>query len=304
MVHLLPAISMLYWYGPRWTGGSSGYAPGVVDERAALLALPLNLLWLWALGLSLPARIGCAGWLWPCGMQLSETNVVYRLAPELPWRAWRWIYGAHWCTCAAWAAYLLLPRDALLAYGIFVASGFVWMPFTNAWWITFLVALFVHDAPFFRGMVACSGATTAIGWYGTRLLVPYAFKSLLNAWIFEPVQRWMPACVSKAVDRMQLQTSSAFFAVARLGDICVHLIPTVSSIFLFADCVSMKVALASVPCNLMYWAATGGERLADTNRLYGVSPEPPNYVWKFIYGSHCALCLTVSGACFAWQGYA
>jgi len=65
------------------------------------LALPLNMFWFSGLTLG----IGKLPWT----AQLEDTNTVYRVAPSLPARCWRWIYGSHWAACALWFVLLTFP---------------------------------------------------------------------------------------------------------------------------------------------------------------------------------------------------
>mmetsp|Transcript_29942 Transcript_29942/g.85737 ORF Transcript_29942/g.85737 Transcript_29942/m.85737 type:complete len:479 (+) Transcript_29942:39-1475(+) len=298
VVHLLPGVLMLYWHGPSLSRG-----PCVPAGIAAVAAsLPLNMLWLWSLGGSLPTQPG-GTWavrrrLWPWGLRLSETNAVYGVEPLLPDGAWGWIFGSHWLVCAVWAACLTLPRDVLLAYSVFMGHGLLWLPFTNAWWTVFLIAVFSSGVgPYFRGIAACCGATTAIGWYGTQMLVPYALPCLLGVWIFDPVERRAPTWVSSRI--LRLKGSNAVINLLRFGDLFLHFFPTLTAMILFRGDISRGSALASLPCNLLYLASTRSTKFADTNLIYRVTPEPPAYVWTFIYGSHLAFCGCVFLACCA-----
>jgi len=203
--------------------------------------------------------------------------------------------GSRWLACGAWIVALFLPCDVLLAYGVFVAFGLAQAPFTKAWWANFLLAVLVHNGPLFRGIVACNAATVAIGWYGAQILLPGAFRALVDVWVVVPLTRVAPCGISSMVS--QMQDTAAFLVVARCGDMFVHFIPTLTAVYMFASHITLTAALASLPCSLMYLAATGSASLADTNRIYGVRPEPPRYIWQFIYGSHVAFCIGLCVAC-------
>jgi len=293
-VHLLPCLFMLIRYGPLQPDG------GIVTSLTALTALPVNVLWLWGLGLRL-SKSSRRLRLWPFGMELQETNVVYCVEPNVPVAAWKWIYGSHWLACSAWAACLLLPFDVLFAYGIFALHGLAWLPFTNAWWAAFLIALFGSDAvgPTFRGIVACCAATVSIGWYGTQILLPYVFESLVKVWVIDAVHRFAPVLSRFLPEKLH---GSLMLRVARVGDLFVHLFPTMLAFALFASKITPAVALFALPSNMIYWTCTRTESFEDTNKMYGVNPQPPKFIWSYIYGSHWAFCAATFCICRLTQG--
>lgn len=289
-VHGLPAALVLWWHGP------SPGSPGTATPLAVAATLPMNVLWLWGLGLSLSREEGAKLRLWPFSMSLSETNAVYQVAPELPWQAWRWIYGSHWAACGLWLAYLLLPPQGLLAVAIFVVHGAAGIPYTNAWWSTFLVCLYGRgDYAFLEGVCACCALTTAVGFYATQILVPHAFMSLVRAWVVVPVQKYGPRWFSRAVTAASRHP--AFAVAAHLGDLFLHLIPTSVATYMYWNSITSGTVLLALPTNLIYWAATGSKTLAETNRIYGVSPPLSSRMWHFVYGSHWVLCLLLLLAC-------
>jgi len=298
-VHALPATVVLYWHGPRvYLDGT--IEPGTATVTASLTALPLNLLWLWGLGLALePVNEEPWPWnlrLWPRHMLLKETNRVYGIAPELPLRAWQWAYGSHWGACTLLLCCHLLPSGAKLAYLVFAAFGLCRMPFTTAWWFTFLLSVFIDGlSPLFLGIVCCCAATTAIGWYGLQLFLPYVFQSLLSVWVFRPAERWAPKSISLLLHRFR--NSCGLMLLMRFGDLLLHLVPTLTATWWLRSNLSFKVALAALPCNLIYLAFSRCTSLAQTNQMYGIHPEPPNYIWYCIYGSHWAFCIAVGAMC-------
>jgi stearoyl-CoA desaturase (delta-9 desaturase) len=107
IVHGIPAILMLWWHGPGISMAGVPYA-GTVGLPAVAVALPLTVIWLWAVGLSL-------GKLW--SVRLADTNAAYCVAPALPQKAWLWVHGSHWGVCLLWGACLALPSSCVwLAY--------------------------------------------------------------------------------------------------------------------------------------------------------------------------------------------
>mmetsp|Transcript_80349 Transcript_80349/g.239331 ORF Transcript_80349/g.239331 Transcript_80349/m.239331 type:complete len:469 (+) Transcript_80349:67-1473(+) len=298
-VHGLPAVMVLYWHGPsvRWDGT---VVPGTATLLAVAATLPMNILWIWGLGLGLPGREGdgCPSRtrLWPRGMRLADTNCVYRVAPELPERAWRWIYGSHWAACSIWLSCLVLPKQVIIAFGIFAVFGLRRLPYTTAWWTLFLLSLYGgSDYPMLRGVCACCAVTTATGFYGTQILLPYAFMSLVRVWVVLPVQRLGPRWFAEPL--VKASETWAFEVAARLADLCIHLLPTTVAVRIFRDGVTSGAALAALPTNLIYLASTGSSTLAETNKIYGVVPPPPLSIWRFIYGSHWLICSAILFIC-------
>jgi len=98
---------------------------------------------------------------------------------------------------------------------------------------------------------------------------------------------------------LRLKGSNAVINLLRFGDLFLHFFPTLTAMVLFRGDISRGSALASLPCNLLYLASTRSTKFADTNLIYCVKPEPPAYVWTFIYGSHLAFCGCVFLACCA-----
>jgi len=302
-VHLLPAALVLWWHGPPLFSSAGHGEPlrsGAVGLSAALAVLPMNVFWLWGLGtMGMPKQKPRLR-LWPIcgGIRLKDTNVAYCVAPELPEDAWMWVYGSHWCVCALWAAAMLLPSDVAVALSIFAFFGAIRQPYTGAWWTLFLAALSTRW-PLLQGMACCCGATTSIGFYGTQLLEPYVFKSLMWAWIEKPAQKLGPRWLG---DMFAIALESPYFMFAlHVGDLFVHLIPTSLAVLWFWRSVTFQAALVSLPTNLLYLAATRYRTLAATNAIYGVDPMLPDYVWSFIYCSHWLLCVTVMVVCSVLQ---
>mmetsp|Transcript_23013 Transcript_23013/g.52707 ORF Transcript_23013/g.52707 Transcript_23013/m.52707 type:complete len:472 (-) Transcript_23013:80-1495(-) len=306
-VHGLPAAMVLYWHGPSasWDGRVSS---GTVTPAAVAAALPLNVFWLWGLGVGLPRAKGGA-WLsglrlWPANMKLTDTNLVYCVAPALPRSAWLWIYGSHGIACGLWVTCLLLPRPLLVAYAIFIGTGLAKLPYTQAWWMVFLCSLCTYGSPswsFLQGMCACCGITTAAGFYGTQILAPYAFWSLVEVWALQPCERYAPAWLSRRL--RAVSGTAAFPYLARAGDTALHLVPTMTALYLFYSKVTCGAALAALPSNLAYMLATGSTRFAECNQVYGVKPELPNYVWWYIFVVHWAICsgaICLAAAYGAW----
>lgn len=284
-VHLLPALMVLYAHGPSLRGGQ--LLPGTPTAFAVGLALPLNVFWLWGLGLGMPSNPRLK--LWPRGMLLTETNVVYRVEPKLPQHAWNWIYGSHWCVCASWLACLVLPGEVLFVYGVFLFVGLVQHPFTEAWWTLFLAALYGGGAwPLLESITWCCAVTTSTGFYGTQVLVPGAFRGLMQTWLVNPVCRRAPA--RHAPTLRALTETSAFFVAARIGDLFLHALPTSVAIYLFRGSITSFAALAALPTNLLWLVGSGQTTLAGTNKVYGIAPDLPGYVWNFIYMSHWVFC--------------
>jgi len=110
-VHGTPAVLMLLWHGP---GLSSS---GIVTATAVLIALPLNILWLWGVvfGLGRP----------PWKARLVDTNAIYRISPVLPERCWQWIYGSHAAACALWFVLLVFPTG-VARYGASIPILWAW----------------------------------------------------------------------------------------------------------------------------------------------------------------------------------
>jgi len=111
-LHALPALWVVFRHGPGVSFQGAAYS-GSVTPAAVALALPLNMLWLWGVGLSLGK---------PWGGSLADTNAAYRITPALPKKAWTWIHGSHWAVCLLWGALLMLPT-------------------TYAWWAGSLLAV-------------------------------------------------------------------------------------------------------------------------------------------------------------------
>jgi len=299
VVHLMPGLLMVRWYMPSLT---SGVGSGV-GFWSALAALPLNLIWLWFFGLSKqPDSDTSKPWLvrrhiWPMGLELKETNAAYNVEPALPSVALEWAFGSHLFVCASIAAWLGLPTDVAIAYGVFAVHGLLWQPFTTAWWIVWLISLFSpHVGPLYRGIVACCGATVAIGWYGTQFLVPSALECLVGVWLFDPVDRLAPTWVASRMALFRKSRWSMIFAT--MGDMGMHFFPTLAAVILYRHEVTTGAALIAMPSNFLYLICSRTITLSDTNRIYGVKPQPPNYVWTYIYGSHVVTCAVVALLCF------
>lgn len=185
--------------------------------------------------------------------------------------------------------------DLALAYGIFAAVGLLRLPFTLGWWVLFLLAIFGGGRrPLLEGLVWCCGATTAIGFYGTQAIAPHSFKALVRCWAIEPSRRYLPACVSNRLpEEVDDDVSVLFMIAARLGDLFLHAIPIGAGVLIFFPSLTTSAALFSLPCNLIYWATTGASSLADTSAIYFAEQHQrllPDYVWRFIYGSHWVFC--------------
>lgn len=236
--------------------------------------------------------------MWPNKMGLADSNVVYGVVPELPSSTWRWAYGLHLAVCIVWLSCLSLRREMIIANAIFAIHGFMWLPFTNAWWTVFIVTLVQGDSmPVLRGICACSAAPTAIGWYGTQLVHPDIFMGLVNSWAVQPVERHAPRWFAH---RWSLFSKTRYFEVlARLGDFCLHFAPTTLAFYLWHSNITAEIALAVLPGNMVYWLAfalkSGATCFADTNWIYGVSPNIPNSSWMGIFASHWLFCFLVFG---------
>lgn len=299
LVHFVPCVLMLYSCGPSLTTDSNGriglVPSSVVTPLAAVTSLPLNVVWLWGVGFGSSSKQASKQWgIWPLGgARLRDTNKVYNIAPEIPDEGWKWAFGIHWAACAVWTACLVLPFDVMLAYTIFGLFGFAWQPFTTAWWLTFSLSLLAEQAvgDLFRGMVACCGATMVIGWYGARCLEPRFFMAMVVPWGVDPIKQWAPRWISAKLPNTL--DKSIFLMVAKISDILVHLVPAGVACMLYRAEVTAAASLASVPCNIIYWFSTRTASLAETNKLYGAVPEPPTFVWKYIYSSHVVFCLAV-----------
>eukprot|EP00928_Gymnodinium_smaydae_P018280 TRINITY_DN16967_c0_g1_i2.p1 TRINITY_DN16967_c0_g1~~TRINITY_DN16967_c0_g1_i2.p1 ORF type:complete len:498 (-),score=79.62 TRINITY_DN16967_c0_g1_i2:32-1504(-) len=307
-VHGGPALLVLFY---QWR---------TVTAQAAALAMPLNVLWLWGLGLGKSLRQTSASRgqpgrplrrppLWPLAGCLSDTDVAYRVEPKLPEEAWLWIYGSHWAACAIWFIALAFPAAAakeggtlmqefLFAYGVFLFWGVLRVPYTQAWWTLFLASLYGRHTgrsfPFLEAVTWCCGITTSVGFYGTQMLIPGVFRSLIEVWLFRPVDKWAPTSFSSWLRR--LGCSNSFWMFARVCDLFVHLVPTATAAVVFRP--NALAALASLPTNLLWLVASGCRSLPETNKHYGVEPEPPRYLWTFIYGGHWSFC----GAMFCLLG--
>jgi len=290
VVHGLPAALVIFWHGPG-VSRTGTLIPGTVTPLALLVSLPLNVLWLWGLGLGLGGG-GDGGplrRLWPLGMRLEDTNMAYCVAPALPQGAWLWIYGSHWMACVLWAAVLLLPAEVTFAFCVFAGCGIVRTPYTTGWWTLFLSALlFGESRPLLKGIACCCGATTCVGFYGAQLLAPYAFEQLVRSWAVKPALRYGPRWLAARLPAMV--DTELFWAAARLGDVFIHLVPTMTAVYVFRHSVTAAAVLASLPTNLIWLACSGQSTLAGTNAIYGIEPDLPPYVWRFIYGSHWIFC--------------
>lgn len=304
-VHALPALFMLYLHGPS-VSPEGALRTGTVSLGAAAMALPLNTLWLWGLASGLPRQAGeGAGkrnWLW--AMRLEDSNVAYGIFPVLPPAAWTWAYGSHWIACFVWAACLTLPWQPLVAYAIFFVHGFCWLPFTNAWWATFLTALFMKfsglfesDASLFEGIVGTCALPVAVVWYGVQLAFPYTFRSLVDVWGLQPLAKYAPQGVSQRV--LAIQHTTLWLVFSRVCDFSMHLVPTVMAAYAFRSKITPTAVLWAFPGNRMYWAgfcASSPNRLfghPDTNLVYGVKPNLPRYAWSTIYAVHQFFCFAV-----------
>lgn len=282
VVHMLPATLMVYWYGFNLPGG----------VWATVTAAPLNIIWLWSFGFGLPAQSGDS-WLqrrriYPWGLKLAQANEVYRVEPGFPDKVWAWFFGSHLLICSFWASMLLLPTDVTIAYTVFILHGIFSIPFTNGWWTIFIMSLFSNSVgPVFRGITACCAATVFIGWYGTQILIPYCFQSLVRSWVVKPACKLSPPNISAAI----LKYEVTIFRAARVGDMFLHFLPTLTAGYLFYSDVTPVAALAAIPCNILYLFATGSVHIEDTNRIYDARPDPPYYVWQFIYGGHIVFCV-------------
>jgi len=301
-VHAAPAVLLLWWHGPSISGG--GISPGTVTMPALLASLPLNVLWLWGLGIGLPSedsrRWALTSRLWPIGVRLADSNIVYNVHPDLSDAVWRWVYGVHWVACVMWMAALTLQREVLVLNSIFFVAGLAWMPFTSAWWVTFIIAFIAGDSmPLFRGMSWSAAAPVAMGWYGAQFCYPYIFESLVKAWAVRPIERWAPLWFSKRW--LAASTSKGFAVGARLGDTMLHLLPTMTALYLFRSNVTADAALAAIPGNIVYWVAfamtSGACRLSETNRIYGIDRNLPDSAWSAIFGVHPLFCAVVYGSC-------
>jgi stearoyl-CoA desaturase (delta-9 desaturase) len=122
-VHALPAILILIWHGAN-----------TVTASSVVVALPMNLIWLWGMTLGHGRRFWKAS--------LSDTNYVYKITPVLPDSVWSWIYGSQWAACSLWLILLLLPTS--------VSSYAAVLP------ICFAVPLFVKSQ--FREDLLCGRA--------------------------------------------------------------------------------------------------------------------------------------------------
>lgn len=199
------------------------------------------------------------------------------------------VFDSHEAICLLLLACLALPSEVLYANAIFVACGLLWIPFTTAWWALFISALvnsFVsgHHYPLFEGMVCCCGITMAVGWYSTQVAIPYAFGACMNVWVLEPLHKHGPRWL---FSRLPSNTNVMFRVVDVL---CVHAVPVVLALYLFGSNMSSSAVLASFPANLVWLVATGANKLEDTNQIYGVRPEPPQWYWKLLYFEHALSC--------------
>jgi len=291
-VHAFPAAAMLYWYGP-WISTGLEWQAGVVTPAAVAFALPLSTIWLCGVHLNMMQ----AGDISQLHFKLETTNAVYRVNPMLPKSAWYWVYGSHGAVCLTWLACLVLPKEIVFANILCALCGFLQMPFTNAWWALFVLALISQGrVPLLEGIVCCCGMAMVLGWYSTQVMIPYCFKACIKVWLVNPVQRTAPLWLSTKFLTFSEQT--IFLVLCRAGDICcLHAGPACVALYLFSQSISSTAAMGSLPANLIWLLATGARSLAETNRVYGVAPEPPQWVWKTLYGMHWALCLAVWCAC-------
>eukprot|EP00931_Biecheleriopsis_adriatica_P003961 TRINITY_DN105703_c0_g1_i1.p1 TRINITY_DN105703_c0_g1~~TRINITY_DN105703_c0_g1_i1.p1 ORF type:complete len:465 (+),score=72.82 TRINITY_DN105703_c0_g1_i1:112-1506(+) len=299
-VHGAPAVLVLYWHGPS-LGIFREQTAGAASFTAVSVVLPLNVIWLW--GLCLGIRPDWRSF-WPGSLQLSQTELAYHVSPPLPRSAWSWVYGSHWAVCLLWGAVLVLPREVLLVYGLFVLVGMAWQPYTLGWWCLFLASLWQGGGGSYlralsgatagehilllEGICCCCAASTSLGFYGAQLLAPYAFRALLDHWLLQPAARWLPEPVAGSLQHWA--ESWSFVVVTRIGDCLLHLVPTSIAVVLFFPSLSAKAALAALPTNLVWLASTGSLKLAMTSKIYGVEPPLPGHVLKYLYGCHWALC--------------
>jgi hypothetical protein len=292
-VHGVPAAWVLYWYGP-FLGPDGALHPGKVTSVAVAAALPMNIVWLVSLRFAIGRSLLFGS--------LADANVVYKVTPELPVSAWRWLFGSHLLGCCSWLAVLVLPSGVLqvclFSFGICGGTGFIWMPYTLAWWMLFVsslssgVFLGAADArrTLLEGVCACSALTTSVGWYGTRWLYPQAFEACVRVWLIHPLQRFVPRLhliVAPLAER------TTFWWAVAFGDLFLHLFPTAIAILLFFPSVTYVSALIALPTNLVWWRFLRVDTLAQTNLVYGVSPEPPGWLWYFIYGNHFFVCVGI-----------
>lgn len=290
-VHAIPALLLLYWHGPR-IGFDGSFSKGSVSVGALLASLPLSAVWLWGVHFRVydwPAT--------PWRLTVSNTNLVYHVEPELPHDAWVWVYGSHTLACILWLVCLLCPAEVLLALSVFVGMGVLKQPFTTAWWCLFIVSLLSNgQLPLLQGITWCCGLTMAFGWYSTQVCLPYVFRACLQAWLFDPVVKFAPTSIAKIAE--QLREDRRFYVLARFGDILtVHALPAFVAACLFRHNVTPLAVVVATPSNLIWLLATGGRSLADTNLVYGVKPDPPQFFWKALYASHGCLCLVI----LAWS---
>merc|ERR1719266_1878025 len=139
-------------------------------------------------------------------------------------------------------------------------------------------------------MVWCTALTTFVGFYGAQLYAPYIFSSLVHS-VMERQRWWAPKIL------YSFATTRIFSVLARLADMCLHLLPLSFAMYRFMNSVTATAALVVMPANIVYLLATGYCKISDTNLISQIKPDPPAYMWKFIYGSHLVLCGSIWTVC-------
>eukprot|EP00927_Polykrikos_kofoidii_P035181 TRINITY_DN29755_c0_g1_i1.p1 TRINITY_DN29755_c0_g1~~TRINITY_DN29755_c0_g1_i1.p1 ORF type:complete len:555 (-),score=57.15 TRINITY_DN29755_c0_g1_i1:155-1819(-) len=268
------------------TLGGIGTRRAIVTPMAALVALPLNALWLWGVSVRQNQFL-------PWKLRPEQSNDAYGV-PLSP-RVWAWILISHWVVCAAWFACLCLPYECILMYALYIIAGLTRQPFTNAWWMTFLPVLFAGDdvaTPFLKACVGLVAASVPIGFYTMQIVYPHVFMCMVKAWAIEPVERYAPMWVSSRW--VSFSKTRGFLVLARAGDLSLHVVPTLLACWWGFPHLTTPAVVATTPVNFFWWVSysfsSGATKLADTNWIYGMEPNMPDRSWLILYSSLVGLC--------------
>lgn len=299
-VHFGPAVAVLFRHGPS-LGLLEAPHPGLVTPGCALAALPMSLLWLAGLRLS-----------WGSGCDLALSRHAYRTSVELPKEAWVFVHASHALVCFGWLSGLLLPGTVLGSLALFVLMGRVKQPFTTAWWVMFVTCLWFTYGPgaarlgaspaqnleLLKGMTCICAVTMSAGFYGAQVFSREAFPSMVLNWAVRPTAKWFP-WLGKPL--LGWSESRSFWILARLGDSCLHLIPSICAALAFRSSLSAWSALSALPMNLIWLWSAGATSLEATNDLYGVEPPLSKAALYYVYGSHWVICLCAIAHQLLWN---
>jgi hypothetical protein len=179
-----------------------------------------------------------------------------------------------------------------LIYTIFSFIGYLRLPYTTAWWIIFILSLFINNKLLYS-ITGCCGNSLIIGYYGIIIYDNNICYSIINNckdYIISNKESY----ICKKIPICYFIVNKYITLIIIITDIFIHLIPGIYVSIFYYNYINHYSALLSIPTNLIYFYSTKFNKLQETNKIYKFKDIQTNFMWIYVYVSHCLNCIFLS----------